>query len=48
MFKTLKSSFQMEGAGPEFSRGFLLRWGGAVVIAALELQAIYTLLLVWE
>jgi hypothetical protein len=47
MFKTLKSSFQMERGGSELSRSFL-RWGGGIVIAALEFQAIYTLLVVWE
>ena len=48
MFKTLKSSFQMKSAGPQMGLGFLLRLGGAVVIAALEFQAIYTLLSIWE
>lgn len=48
MFKTLKNSFQMESAGSKLDLGFLLRWGGGVVVAALEFQAIYSLLLVWE
>jgi len=48
MFKTLKNSFQMVSAGPKLDLGFLLRWGGGVVVAALEFQAIYTLLSVWE
>jgi hypothetical protein len=47
MFKTLKSSFQRERGGAELGRS-LLRWGGGVVVAALEFQAIYSLLLVWE
>jgi hypothetical protein len=47
MSKTLKSSFQMERGGAELGRS-LLRWGGGVVVAALEFQAIYTLLAVWE
>jgi hypothetical protein len=47
MFKTLKSSFQMERGGSELIRS-LLRWGGGVVVAVLEFQAIYTLLAVWE
>ncbi|HXA64850.1 MAG TPA: hypothetical protein VNV82_06845 [Bryobacteraceae bacterium] len=37
MFKTLKNSFQMESAGSKLDLGFLLRWGGGVVVAALEL-----------
>jgi len=48
MFKTLKNSFQMESAGSKLDLGFLLRWGGGVVVAALEFQAIYTLLSIWE
>ena len=48
MFKTLKNSFQMENPRPKLGLGFLLRWGGGVVVAALEFQAIYTLLSVWE
>ena len=48
MFKTLRSSFHIEGAGPEFGRSLLLRWGGGVIIAAVEFLAIYTVLLVWE
>jgi hypothetical protein len=48
MFKTLKNSFQMEIPGSKLDLRFLLRWGGGVVVAALEFQAIYTLLSVWE
>jgi len=35
-------------SGPELGLSFLLRWGGAVMIAALEFQGICTLLSVWE
>jgi hypothetical protein len=48
MFTTLTSSFQTEYFGQGFGRSLLLRWGGGVVVAALEFQAIYTLLAVWE
>jgi hypothetical protein len=48
MLETLKSSFPMDRIAPEFGPGFLLRWGGAVMIAALEFQGICTLLSVWE
>ncbi|HEX4595016.1 MAG TPA: hypothetical protein VH157_12110 [Bryobacteraceae bacterium] len=47
MLKTFKNSFQMKDARQELGHS-LLRWGGGVVIAALEFQAIYTLLAVWE
>lgn len=47
MFHTPKDSFQMEDAKQGLVPS-LLRWGGGVVIAALEFQAIYSLIGVWE
>jgi hypothetical protein len=45
MFETSKESFFIDRTSPQAARNFLIRWGAGCIIAALEFQAICTLIL---
>jgi hypothetical protein len=45
MFKTSKELFFTDRTGLRAARNFLVRWGAGCIIAAVEFQAICTLIL---
>jgi hypothetical protein len=45
MFETSKESFFIDRTRPQAPRNFPIRWGAGCIIAALEFQAICTLIL---